>query len=524
MLRELALWFGGLLVVLWALRDFSRGFSRSEIRYATQYDRYFLGLFFYAIASLLTYFVSAAMLLALYGLIYTLLKNTWLTASWLDPLSAAPWSLVAAMIVTTVLPELPWVRQWTDWVRDFARALALYPRAFLRLTKLLDGGRFTPDENVHLALEQKLGRYGVHFVTLSRLLSPSTRDSLLEIQTLRDEFWRLQNSNQNRRLRDFLQVRQQDLGIVERNYQRIVRRTAQICNLDGAVQASEDQPYPLSDFVVHSIDRLLLRYRTLISQAALSCFRGGKPRRGFIQGFGYVAPHDWLLPYWPVFLIMVFDALLFLLPNILGDAPTIQPTLLALFLFGHALAQVFAVSWAILPKAVSNFARPSLQSLPWHSYFLFAAASYISGAFILLLFNYVAYVVLARSGKAPPLLLNINPFVVGALFAAYFPVITGCLSFLTDLHLRRAYQSSWYLRLLDGLASAAAMAATNVVVIRGIIYLISGHFLPNWPFFYIVTSIGAFVGTLVPASAATYLRALETKGEDTLGEMAESTK
>lgn len=184
-----------------------------------------------------------------------------------------------------------------------------------------------------------------------------------------------------------------------------------------------------------------------------------------------------------------------------------------MFLIGHAIAQAFAVSWAILPKSASNFARPSLQSFPWRSYYLFASASYLSGTIILLLLNFVVFNVLSQPGQAPPLLFHINPFVTGMVFAAYFPVMTACLSFLTDLHLRRTNKSSWHFRLLDGVVSAFAMATTNIVIVRGAIYLMSGVFISSWPFLYIVSSVGAFLGILVPASAASYLKALESRGE-----------
>jgi hypothetical protein len=204
-LREIALGLGGLLVILWAFRDFSRGLPSKEIRYATQYDRYLLGIFVYAGISLIAYFISVMTLLSLYGrVIYAPLNEKWSNVQ--EPLRAAPWAVVGALIVIVFLPEFPIVRQWTDRVRFFARVLALYPHAFLRLSKLLSTGKFYPKGDPNPALEQKLGRYGAPFFVLDRQFTPSVRDSLLEVQTLRDEFRRLEASKPDRKLRRFFSL------------------------------------------------------------------------------------------------------------------------------------------------------------------------------------------------------------------------------------------------------------------------------------------------------------------------------
>jgi hypothetical protein len=511
-LRELAFWLGALLVVLWAFRDFDRGLSPGEIKSATQYDRYLLGILVYAALSFVAYVISAMLFLAAYGLMYDLFH---LTPEY-GPLRTLPLAMGGTLIVIAILPEAPYLREWIDSFRAFSRTIALYPIAYRRMSSLLSTSKFHPARDSNQALQQKLGRYGSVFSALSHQLPPSVRQDLLEIQSLRDGFRELTETSRPgadkypRKLRWFIATRGGDFEIAERNYQRLIRRAAQICALDRVVVADEDVPYPLSDFFVHAAERLLLRYRRLISQAALSCFAGGKARKEFIQKFGYAAPPDRLLPYWPLLLILVLDACLFLTPAIFGAVPAVpSPSILTLFLFGHGLAQVFAVSLAIFPKATSNFARPSLRSFPWRSYAVFGSTSYALGAFILLILNYIAFRLVATPDEMPPL-NNINPYLLGLIFSLYFPVITIFVSLLTDLHLRRNGGCNWGGRALDALVTASVMGGTHLLV-RVIIYLISGAPPQGWMFLYITVSIGALVGFLIPCTAAVYLNDSESR-------------
>jgi hypothetical protein len=185
--------------------------------------------------------------------------------------------------------------------------------------------------------------------------------------------------------------------------------------------------------------------------------------------------------------------------------------LLALFLLAHGIAQVIAVSWAILPKANSNFARPSLASLPWRSYIFFGLASYASGAVLLLMVNYVAINVSPFSNNPVPTINRIGPYTLAMIFSVYFPTITVCLSLLTDLHLRRRTHVTQVYRVRDAVVSAAAMMSVNLMT-RFIIWHLSGQEPPTWAFFYIVGALGLLAGALVPGSAASYLSASDDEG------------
>jgi hypothetical protein len=553
-LREIAFWVAGLLVVVWAFRDFNRGLPRNEIRFSTQHDRYVLGVLIYAGLSFVAYFISAMTILALYSLIYDAVKGISPLLAEFEPLKTVPSSISGALVVVAVLPEVPVTRRIIDRVRLLARSLALYPHASLRMLRFLGVNSFHPKHDPEGALDRELGRFGACVTELQRQLSPSVFQSLSEIQSLHEEFQRLkvsqQTSARSASLHRFFVARQRDFAIAERNYQRLMRKMAQISALDGVVAAREGEPYPLSDFATYATERLLNRCRSLLSQAALSCFAGGEKRQAFIERFGYTAPPDWLLPIWPFWAVLIFDAALFLVPTLIGSVPAATDhLLLVLFLIVHGLAQVLAVSWAILPKATSNFARPSLFSFPWRSYVLFGLASYASGILILLILNYVVYGII-QEGRTTrlPLLNGIDPYLIVFVISSYFPAITVCLSFLTDLHLRRMMPTVWIHRVLDGsaggvvmaltnvlvvrqavyfisrmiptvwihrvldgFAGGVVMALTNVLVVRQAVYFISGSPPPTWAFVYVVAAIGFLIGLTIPATAAVYLGASETQ-------------
>jgi hypothetical protein len=426
----------------------------------------------------------------------------------LELLRTIPSALVGALVVITVLPEFPPTRNWTNRLRQFARALALYPDAMLRLSRRLV---WRADGNVDVAnatFERELARYGISTHMLRQWLSPSVYRDLLEIQFVRDEFGAFVQDINAKARRGFVTSRAAALEIAERNYQTLVRRAAHVCVLGDFITVIDDEPYPLSDLIAYRTTRLLRRYRRLISEAALSCYPTGARRKCFIESFGYAAPSDWLLPYWPLVAIFALDSLLFVLPILLHSVPILPSQNLfgvfALFLLGHGIAQVFAVAWAILPKTESNFARPSPYSYPWRSYLLFGGLSYASGAALTLLIDYAAAVSLESDHQTLPTVNGIDPYSLAFVFCAYFPVTTICVSFLTDLHLRHRTYRWWLYRARDATVTAVALGATNLLI-RGGIWFLSGHGPPTWAFLWIVIALGLVIGALIPGSAVPYL-------------------
>ena len=476
MIRSYALWLGGIIIALWAFRDFHLEVPVEKIRYGTERERYFLGIAIYISGWVLGYFLVTQAITVIEAMVPEPLANK------------LPSALVAATI-TIVVPFLPYFSRFVDRLRAFARMLALYPQATQRLTDLLTIARFRRDEGAVDALARELIRFGLSLPALEKHVSPSVIRILWEIQTVRDRMRSRQNVGPQR----FFRARKEAVLAAEQSYRGLLRGVARVGILGASASFDTNDFYPLSEFVAHRAEAVLSSYRALISEAALACFSSGKRRRSFIEGFGYSAPRDWLLPYWPLVAVFVVDILLFFVPVALKTVPLPPPALI----LSNGLAQVIAVAWAVFPKAHSNFARPSLRSLPWRSYIVFGGCSYLTGAVISLPIAY------ANPLPANAFPIDINTTILVLLFTIYFPVITVFVSFLTDLHLRLSSRSRFG-RTRDAIVGGFSMLSANLTF-RLIVLIISGHWLGRPVFAVILALLGAIVGALIPRTAATYL-------------------
>jgi hypothetical protein len=178
-------------------------------------------------------------------------------------------------------------------------------------------------------------------------------------------------------------------------------------------------------------------------------------RTQFLRYFGYEVPTAPALPLRPWIIVFLLDFLLFLIPSVIiiltGEEQGVPTTPLVLFPLIHAISQTVAITWAIYPKVVSNFARPSLYfgrpplySLPWQSYIVFGLGSYMTGAVILLLFRLL--VPMPYPVIFPTLLSSLN-----------FLLMTVGISFLIDLRLQSRSLHSEQGRVRDGIALALMM-------------------------------------------------------------------
>ena len=482
-----ALLLGLGLVALWAIRDFHRDVRSQDIRYTTERDRYWLAVALHVSVWLLVYFFITQFCLAL--------ENT-VPGEFTQSI---PPAMLGALAVVA-LAETPGLKGLADKLRRLTRLVALYPLAAKRLRAQLTTSTYNTDLKFQEALDREISRFGASMAELEKQVAPAVITKLCEVQAVRDRI-RLITEALSRGGRwtfgRFLGARRDALDSAEQRYRRLIRRTARVCILSEGARFEADKPYPLSEFVARGAESLLQRYRALIAEAALSCFSSGRRRQNFIEQFGYVAPRDMMIPYWPLLIIFVIDLCLFVIPISTHSIPIPPPALL----LTNAAAQVVAVAWAIFPKSGSNFARPSLYSLPWESYLLYGVLSYASGVLISLP---VAY--------ANPLDPNAFPVHVGTttlilLFAIYFPVVTIVVSFLTDLHLwpdKRLH----YSRLWDASICAAAMVLANIAFRLGFL-AVTHYWLDKWIFALVLGILGAAIGALIPATAASYLEVSE---------------
>jgi hypothetical protein len=213
------------------------------------------------------------------------------------------------------------------------------------------------------------------------------------------------------------------------------------------------------------------------------------------------------LPLYPWVVVFLLDFLLFLIPSLVmllrGQNPDLSVAQPALFAVVHALSQTVALTWAIYPKTVSNFARPSLYSWPWQSYVVFGLASYATGAIILFLFRLVFPIPF--------------PIVLPSLVSSFsFPLMTVGMSFLIDRRLRSSSLDFQRGRIEEGLILAALMAS-GTLIFQGVIFYLAPAlgwlhakappFVPTRVLFLVLSAgLGFVMGYFVPSATAAFIQ------------------
>jgi hypothetical protein len=255
----------------------------------------------------------------------------------------------------------------------------------------------------------------------------------------------------------------------------------------------------------------------------LSCVPHREERAQFLKYFGYQVPTAPALPLRPWVVVFALDFVLFLVPSVIiiftGGNQGFAPRPLVLFPVVHAISQSVAITWAIYPKVVSNFARPSLYfgrpplySLPWQSYIAFGLGSYATGAIILLLFRLL--VPMPYPVIFPTLLSSLS-----------FLFMTIGMSVLIDLRLQSRSLDFEQGRVRDGIAVALVMflyTLTFQVVMFHVGPLLGWvdpsalvppgmkretlDYLIRPTFIVLSLGLGFIMGYLVPSAAAAFLQ------------------
>jgi hypothetical protein len=439
------------------------------------------------------------------------------------------WSaLGSALFVIIVMPNSPVTQSFLNRLRFLTHELALFPFALHSLVSALSISPFSEWKGSDTALAEELGRYGVTSKWLSTL-SQSTRQSLLEVFSLRrhltdnvfspkdlggpqsTEDAGLANKGT---LQKFAQAHRATFDRLETNFRRLVRRTALALLLAGEIGekvADDTLGRAISDFVAEECDDTLARCRSLVAAAALSCVPHRADRTLFLKLFGYEAPSSPSLPLLPWIIVFVLDFALFLVPSFLmwfTGENQVDATRFAAFAFVHAISQSVAITWAIYPKVVSNFARPSLYSLPWQSYLLCGLGSYITGAIILFIFR--LYIPFEYPIIVPTLLSSVS----------FFLMAVG-LSVLIDRRLLSRSLNFDQGRLREG-ASLAVFMLLGPLIFQRVMFGPGLGWIPPTglgsliPISFLLFSalLGFLTGYLVPSTAAAYLQRTRLQAPD----------
>jgi hypothetical protein len=551
----------GALVAAWAVAQFNEALPAGKIRFTVPQQRYFVALAAHVTAILTIYLVLVLVIyLAVrwlggdvpppdcFRLSFSEKCTQYIGGSNLLNPHEVSWSkqegllwsaLASVVLLRIVMPNVPITGYLLERLRDVTRDLALFPLASRTLVAALSAAAFSPRKDSEDELDDELGRYGVATDGLSAL-SPSAKRSLLEVLSLRRGLTELSERTQSftamvrqvvistkavlfatdperaeprwfvhgDALRRFQQARERKFRQLQTDFRRLLRRTALALRLieDMSEEKIKDEPLELlhramSNFVAEECEQVLARHRQLVAEAALSCVPTRAQRMHFLKSLGYEAHLPPALPLWPWLTVFVLDLLLFLAPlgiTQLTGANDTHTDKAALFAFVHALGQSIALTWAVFPKISSNFARPSAYSLPWPSYVVFGAASYLSGAVVLFAFRFT--VPLNFPIVAPTLMSSLH-----------FLAMTVGLSYLIDRRLRSGSLDFQQGRMADGVTLALLMPAITAafqVVIFGLhlAQAPGGFAFIRFVFLGLSAVLGFVMGYCVPAAAAAFLR------------------
>jgi hypothetical protein len=536
----------GALIVAWAYLHFHAPYRTEDIRFSVSPRRYFLSLWMYicgvlAIYSILLLATYPAALLVMYG---ADMDKCWKCLDCKDDCGLDEqgiiWAaLISAVCVRILMPNFALTRHILDGMRSLAHRLAQFPAARESVVASIAVSGFRASNDANLDVVEELSLYGITSYATT-FLSESAMRSLLEVCSVRKRLQRLSDKSQTQRtiwdritilvyawfvsgshskkhqeipdrhrLGQFWHGRATIWTQLETDFRRLLRRSARALLLvdDIEEQAPEKAvALAISNFVVEESDDVLTRYRRLIAEMALFCEPHRDRQEEFLKSFGYPAIIPLSLPLRPWIIVFVLDFLLFLIPPLLmqftnGTSP-IPVTPLALFACVHAISQTVAITWAIYPKIGSNFARPSVCSLPWQSYVVYGIASYLSGAAILFIF---------RINMPMPF-----PIVLPTLMSSFsFLLMTVGVSLLIDQHLRARFDDFKRPRLHDGAIIGLLMLAGTFAFQLTIFYVaprfgwVDLDFMPpvsvRASFLLLSGSLGFVVGYIVPSAAASYL-------------------
>ncbi|WP_439374780.1 hypothetical protein [Bradyrhizobium sp. DASA03120] len=493
-----ALGLGAIAICVVSAIDFHAPFDTADIRFAVMRDRYYFAVFAYVTIAVMFYFFVAILMSRGVGL-----------------LVAIP-ATFAFMVLAPHLPVLGWV---IDFLRRMMQTLARYPQAVETVIVAIARSPIKVTERARPELQRELEGYGVPAGLIEKalndddqVLAPGAATMIKQVASLHTSFVDLRN---NKRFRRFFRARKAAFEEMERQYRRMLRRSARALLLTDDITVSaldaEELLYEISDFISEECEDLRVAYQRRLAEATLSVVDRRDSRTELISSFGYQTVLPQPLPFAPLVIIFVLDFVVSVAPLFfmnLSKNYEVGSLTGGLSSAAHAVAVMISIFFAVYPKASTNFARPSLYALPWRSYIVFGALSYSLG-------NVVLWITYSVIPIAPGWLASGHPLAASSLVSLVFLVNTLVLSILLDVRLRAGGLDYHEARLKDGAAHAVVMASVMLCVLVGFT-LVSRHFGLNMPYIsWLVYAaivalfgvLGFVMGYLVPSTAEAYIEA-----------------
>lgn len=429
-------------------------------RSSTTALRYHTAAMAYAFVGLLLFWV----LTASPTVAASLLKGTKIELSWLKD------TLLVALLVTVLLPELPVLRQLEAQLRGKLHQMAAIPAEVRRLTNVLKQSRWEVPKNQIEELQGRMGERGLPLDVERRSMCYLwTKLSSLMI-TL--ERWSAQP-----RVASFLFSFQEDYDRIKEGYALIERRAARLVDRDRKRAMAIADPHGEMTFKEDCAE-LLNQIYTLISRGVLRCRATERSRTEALKAAGFSFEES-------VFSSLTYNhyaALLLALTGVfslvfLTYATTGPQQELSKVVMVPVII-VTAVACAIVPKAWFKGARWDGGMRPYAAYIASGIAAVVLGAIVSMPF---------RCFMSPD---PIQHFLDNSAWLVVTFVATVVMSFHADNR-----PNTWGSRLREkecGITAAALATASSVPI----------NFIESLPGPFIVAPtcavVGAVLGGLVP--------------------------
>jgi hypothetical protein len=459
---------GAVPIIIQSLRDFHEPYTISDVRYAVLRERYLMSLSLYAGIWIVFY------LIVLYGVLSVFKYVLHQRDATLESIA-----LLLSVSITVCVPKLSFSSRALNWLRRVAQRFARFPDSAQKVSALIARAHFRVGAEMRLELSRELTGYGVPSGPVAaaladdnELISRSAKRLLEEVSSFHLGFGRLE---ENKEFARFWSARYQAILALDKAYYRLMRRVARAVHLvsdlreDGALHLNqkgyEEIVVAVSDFIVEESEPIRTRYRRLLAEAVLSCLPAPSVRSSYVGRFGYDIELPNVLPIVPFALVFLSDFLISVVPTLVGAVSAgaaMQPYSAFILGFLHASALTCAIFLAVYPKIVGTFARPSLFTLPWKSYFFFGTLSFLVGAGTMYVgLDGRALLSVGLGVEIPPAFFAAkHPLIASILFSIIFFVITVSVSIAVDYRLRDNLRDYNKNRVRDGIVMALLFSVT----------------------------------------------------------------
>lgn len=515
-----------ILVIIFALSDFYRPYSRKYFRVLVSRRRHIMGAAIYLLGALFVFCLLVPLIARVYQIwLQQLIRSNPVQTTDLTG-QAVSVGATTSIILLAVLRWLPFIGYLVDVAHRSAHALSYFPASMNELLLLMDRTDFIPHEGAFHSVNDELSAYGISLDKRGRTYLAGPVSMAEEIETVR---LRIREMGNERRFSSVSAiVNQQDDPIRDGLDLSRSKFFGQLAKAFVIMNGLDQDPVVSNSIMNKSVAKplgalagimedngaaVLSCYRRAAAAFALSEISNPRTRSEFLMKLGYRVPERLAMPFWPIVASFAAVFIGMILPQLLISQPLWLIVGKVPFFFiasTQAIISSLAILWAIWPKHHFNFARPSLTKLPIKSYPIYAAGAYATSIFLMQLL-FLAFPQLPFARHVP------QSYLIQSLLPMFYTII---VSVLIDRHLLRSTTLGMRDRLVDGLITCVAVGLGEIVLShlfeRFVGVAITSDLVKLFPpaiagwlvligfseFTLILASIGFIIGFFVPVTAA----------------------